>query len=526
MRAEYHKIVQEFLSIRNPQGRLVPFIFRPAQAQYSQNCTNRDLILKPRKLGFTTMAIAEGYVRAAIAGQVCAILAHTEKKVQEFLAVAKFIHSHIPEAMKPRVKQDNATTFSFANTDGVMMIGTASAREFGRGSTYHFVHGSEVAWWRPGDDWDTFRAVSEAVPPDGCIVLESTANGRSGLFFDLWQAASTQANFEYKPHFFPWWAGQWYTIDLPQAGWEYLTSPPGGRPLSDKESLLVAQHGLTPGQIAWRRQAIDRLGEEHFYQEYPEDDVSAFVASGSPYFPVAPLRAILSECRPPALVEDGLQIWRPPYLGGVYLVGADVGGGGSSRDPNGVETGDRSAAVVLDVTRGRNEFVATFAAQVHPIDFAAHLYRIAQRYNDALLVIEKNSGFGQWVIDKLLEIGYERVAMFQRHGGGWDYGWVTSAGSKPALLAEFHQAITGRMFSLWDHGLVNELLNIVDRKTARGTHQIGAVGDAHDDLAMAAMIAWFNRELAIDPNRADFRPTYAPGRLATIASDRDYIYAS
>lgn len=436
-------------------------------------------------------------MRASVAGQNTAILAHTEDKVKEFLQTAKFIYSHLPDSMKPKVKQDNTTVFSFGNTDGSMVIGTARSSSFSRGGTYQFVHGSEVAWWKRGDDRDTFVAISESVPRDGCIVLESTANGRGGLFFDLWQQSITGG--EYKPHFFSWWEGSQYFID--NMTWELLQRQ---RPLNEEESQLVARHNLSPGQIAWRREAIQRL-DEKFYQEYPEDDISTFLSTGSPYFPSGSLRDILQDCRPPVSF-DPWSTWRPPYLGGVYLIGADVGGGGAARDPNGVESGDRSAASVIDCTRGRNEYVASLSEIAPPDVFAGHLADLGKAYNKAMLVVEKNSGFGQWVINKLLEIGYPNIAMFQRHTGEWDYGWVTTPGSKPSLLADFHEATKKRMYSLYDQDLVNELLNIVDTVTPTGRHSIGATS-GHDDLAMAAMIAWYNRELAIDPRMVDLRPS-------------------
>ncbi len=56
----------------------------------------------------------------------------------------------------------------------------AADENAGRGLTIQYLHCSEVSRW-PGDAAATLAALRAAVPPDGEIVLESTANGACGL---------------------------------------------------------------------------------------------------------------------------------------------------------------------------------------------------------------------------------------------------------------------------------------------------------------------------------------------------------
>ena len=56
------------------------------------------------------------------------------------------------------------------------------------GDTLHRVHGSEVAFWSLDDKGaDNLIASLDKAANRGEMVLETTANGPSGLFYNLWQ---------------------------------------------------------------------------------------------------------------------------------------------------------------------------------------------------------------------------------------------------------------------------------------------------------------------------------------------------
>ena len=145
----------------------------------------------------------------------------------------------------------------------------ASAEEnAGRGRTIQNLHCSEVSrWGRKGDE--ALASLRAAVVPGGDIVLESTANGASGLFYQEWQRA---ADTGYKQHFFPWWYDDAYVME-PGLNFEF----------TDEEKELVALHGLKPEQIAWRRRQWASL-RGLAAQEFAEDSVSCFRASGECVF--------------------------------------------------------------------------------------------------------------------------------------------------------------------------------------------------------------------------------------------------
>src|SRR5690606_19490938 len=89
-----------------------------------------------------------------------------------------------------------------------------------------------------------------------------------------------------------------------------------------------------------------------------------------------------------------------PIRGHQYLVGADMA--------DGEVDGDDSALVVWDVTGETIRAVAAYNGTISQNDFAELAYDVATKYNDALIVPERN--VGQLMIKWLTEIkGYMNI---------------------------------------------------------------------------------------------------------------------
>lgn len=164
--------------------------------------------------------------------------------------------------------------------------------------TLHFAcHNTEVAHWptdgkRSADE--TMLSILNSMPdiPNLLRIVDSTANGATGFFYDIYTDAVT---FEQRKAgvvgngwirvFEPWHASPLRAAPItPEERAEQAAT------LSDREQAGVARFGWTPEQIKWRRETIATKcgGEEgRFDQEYPESEDVAFRASGSPRFNVA-----------------------------------------------------------------------------------------------------------------------------------------------------------------------------------------------------------------------------------------------
>jgi len=361
-------------------------------------------------------------------------------------------------------------------------VGTAGAFTFGRGQTINNLHCSEFAFWpRPEK---ALAALTEAVPRDGRIVAESTANGMGNAFHDLWVEAKDGGS-NYRAHFYPWWYDLGYRLPGPALG-----------DLTEEEQALKKSRGLSDDQIRWRRAKMREL-RDGFPQEYPEDDVTCFLASGRCCLDTAALKAaqqrIAGEPEPMSIshlkTEDGeslavaparLLVWREPEQGKEYVIGADVG--------EGLAHGDASAACVLDKETG--EQVAELHGRVPPGRFARLLDALGRYYKWAQLAVERNN-HGHTVLDTLENItGYPRLyscSGYDQSGQRSErLGWHTNAKTKPVMIDNLAEAIAEGHLLIHSPGLVDECFTFITSDSGAQEAQPGK----HDDRVIAAAIAW------------------------------------
>ena len=300
------------------------------------------------------------------------------------------------------------------------------------------------------------------MPNDGEIVLESTPNGAGGVFYDEWQHADETG---YTRHFFPWWYDEQYRID----GNVVLQA------LTSEELQLIERSFLSQAQIAWRR--IKRAQMRGLAaQEYAEDPVSCFRASGECVFDLEAIEQALQAAVDPVQTRDNerLKVWFPPQAAKTYIIGVDPAGGGAD--------GDYSCAVAIERITGLQ--CAELHGHFPPRELANQLIELGHAYNHALLVVERNNhGYG--VLAYLRSSGYENV-----YCEGGQEGWLTSAVSRPAMIENLASmlAIAPRLFR--SARLLQECRTFVRRLDGSS----GASAGAHDDCVMAMAIAQAARQ--------------------------------
>lgn len=344
----------------------------------------------------------------------------------------------------------------FPDRDSEYCLASA-AENAGRGRTIQNLHCSEVSrWGRKGDE--ALASLRAAVVPGGDIVLESTANGAGGLFYEEWQRAEDTG---YTKHFFPWWFEEAYVIKMGT-----LLPPP-----TEEEKALNLPHGLSHEQIAWRRKQWASL-RGLAVQEFAEDPVSCFRASGECVFDLGSVERAIRESGEPLEVRDNqrLMIWLPAQPGREFVIGADPAGGGID--------GDYCCAEVIDRKLG------TQCAELHghwpPRDFARKLSELGKEYNTALLAVERNN-HGSGVLAHLQTLSYPRL--YAQKG---EDGWLTSAVSRPAMIENLVAVLAEEPECFRSSRLLNECRTFV--RHADGN--TGAAPGTHDDCVMALAIAW------------------------------------
>lgn len=201
---------------------VLPFKPNANQREFLENVHYRNVILKARQLGFTTL-IAILWLDHALynADQRCGIIAHTLTDAETILRdKVRFAYDNLPDPVRETMplKRDSAAELLFAHNNSSLRVATSM-----RSGTIHRLHISEmgkIAAKFPGKAVEIVTGSLPAVPINGIAVIESTAEGQEGEFYDiatraekLAQAAKYPSQTEFMFHFFPWWKEPGYVVD-------------------------------------------------------------------------------------------------------------------------------------------------------------------------------------------------------------------------------------------------------------------------------------------------------------------------
>ncbi|MBY6093850.1 hypothetical protein [Ferrimonas balearica] len=265
--------------ITDKDGRIVKFQMNDAQRALFKNMHLRNIILKARQLGFTTF-IMIFMLDAALWRQNtrCGVIAHNQEDAKRlFREKLKFAYDHLPQFVKDMkgAKVDRAGELVFTNGSSIS-VGSSF-----RGGTFRYLHISEFAkicCKYPDKAQEIVTGAFESVSKDSVIFIESTAEGRTGYFFDYCIEALNKARakmkltaLDWKFNFFPWWQDPGYTLADP-------TIIP--QRLHDYFSRLKEKHGikLNDGQKRWYAKKEETLSDK-IKQEYPSTPEEAFEQS-------------------------------------------------------------------------------------------------------------------------------------------------------------------------------------------------------------------------------------------------------
>ena len=232
---------------------------------------------------------------------------------------------------------------------------------------------------------------------------------------------------------------------------------------------------MSAEQIGFRR-ALESSFRGLRLQEFAEDAVSCFKASGQCCFEIAQVETRLAEVLPPLETRRGgaLQVWLPPLPGREYLVAVDSAGGGSD--------GDYAAVQVIELSSGLQ--CAELRERLGTLELARVAAQLGREYRSAngpaLLCVERNN-HGAGVLAYLDAV--ERYARVYEQDGV--AGWLTSAGSKPGMVSRMGALLEEQPELLLSARLLEECRTFV---TGAGG-KTGAAQGAHDDCLMAMAVA-------------------------------------
>ena len=458
----------EWLRVRNREGKLVPLVANAAQRRFEQRRGRQNIVLKARQMGMTTWVAGRFFLQTITKpGTLTLQVAHTREAAEAIFSVVQRMWHGLPEMWREGVlrrSRANAGQMVFPELDSEYRVASACDASAGRGLSVQYLHCSEVSRWP--DAAETLAGLRAALAPRGEMVLESTPNGAYGGFYDEWRGGVDEVGGEgLVRHFLPWWMEP-----------AYVGPRVDRAAMSFEELALVGRHRLTEGQIGYRRQLERNYGGLRL-QEFAEDAETCFKATGSCFFDVEAIDRRLRELGTAMETRRGgaLQIWLGPQGGREFLVAVDSAGGG--------EDGDFAAVQVID--RGTGLQCAELQERLRPAELAKVAVELAKEYGEAMIAVERNN-HGAAVL-AYIESSERYGRVWYARGGRQrgESGWLTTASSKPEMVARMGSLLLQRPEMFRSRRLLGECRTFVAGERGK----TGAASGAHDDLVMAMAVA-------------------------------------
>ncbi len=557
-------------------GKLVPFKLNYAQrllldefeAMRTAGKPIRLILLKARQWGGSTliqlyMAWIQLFVKD---GWNSLIVAQTKDTARRIKAMYTKVLMNFPKDVfkkgelkfspYERSAADSVITDSHGKPvrSNVITVSSYENYESTRGCDVAMAHFSEVAYWRLTPQKSAsalIRAVTSGIAEGvACTmeVMESTANGKSGYFYDEYQEAK-EGHSARKALFIPFFYIEHDTLPFQddaerEAFAEQL--------LQHSRDSVTTEKTAEPGDYLWKlwvkgatlehiKWYVERRKSFHSHaqiaSEAPSDDIECFTFSG--HLIINPEKvdaAEKKEKRQPVFrgevtIVDGelthkvadengpLKIWEYPQTGDYdnrYLITVDVGGRMEQSDYSVITVIDRSHAnVPVEPLYDRDEgekaglwVVARWRGHCRFDTLAYKAVDIGWWYDEALVVFESNtfdqkkglaeefSEHADHAVSVLEEVKRNYQNVYTRSAKNPDdiregiirkIGFQTNRRTKQQMVDQFTKWFEDGLFHDPDEAFYKEL-SIYEERTDGSYGNIPGNGN-HDDIVMTDMIA-------------------------------------
>ena len=438
--------------------------------------TNRYMVvLKARQLGLTTMAMAYAlWMLMFRPGSNIVLVSKNQTTADKALELVDFMYQFIPESIKargPKPENSAAKHHSYRFADGMtsQITSYAATKTVAAGQTASLVIWDEAALAEYQDE--VLRTLLPTTDAGGSLIVFSTARGGHNTFARIFRDAERGEN-QFKPLFYPWSVSKLVTPEDYEAKKRALKSEP------------------------WL-----------FYAEYPSNADEAFRMSGRTRFPNLPdeeecenfpLRGRLDwsgdrvdftfDPEGPFRLLPGALDGPPKGATAVIAIDPSTGTGGDYTAMSAGWIDDDG--VLLRAAFWHSNLTEPAEAALE----AAKLGRLLADSNgmDALMVVEKQGGYGDTIIHELREgILYQNLYRFtytghRRYRTEQAYGFPMTFARRPLVIDTLARWVNSHntMMKGIDPILRQELGAFVVREDGRMQADAGM----YDDMVMATAI--------------------------------------
>lgn len=499
----------------------------------------RHIVCKARQWGCSTLysAISGWLQNVLYVGCNSAVVAHTEEPASEIRsmfinAIENYPSFYMDDSEGEGIEDGeklalvpykrSTKTITLKERGYRISIGSSVKPDGLRSKNISIAHLSEVAYFeqtRKRTPEALCQSITSgiAVMPNTMIVYESTPNG-TGNFFHREYLRAKESKSGFKPIFVAWFEIDVYSLDID----DHKAFIEG----MDEKEWLLFDSGATLEAIAWYREKGKEYTDEwRFISEFPSNDSEAFQSSGQLVFSRKDIESLRKYIREPEFRGDirgrGIEgyealediefidepfgkfkVWAKPcnveQVANRYLVVVDIGVGLS-------DGADNSIILVLDryymIDGGVPEVVAEWAGH-EPKDLVVwRAAQIAKWYNNALLVVEKNSlipratDYSEFILDTLVSF-YSNLYVEQgnpdqvKESGIKKYGFHTNHSSKLNAITFFKEILRKEGYIEREEEALNEMFTFA--RTEKGTYEAieGNRDDRVDTRCIGMLIAY------------------------------------
>lgn len=275
--------IDNLYKIRNKEGQLIKFKRNRAQKHFGENIWFRNLILKSRQLGFTTYEAIDALDDVLFTPNMDALMIAHNLEAGESIFGKKIVFAwdKLPPELRQLYQLDSHTSktlkFDFGGNKGFSSLAVDTS---GRSGTYQRVHITEladIAKKFPKKIPDIIEGTIPAIPTTGRLDIESTSQGGSGEFYEMfieaWERGQPTQNQQYKAHFYNW---TWDDEEL-----QHITPVPFSEmQQGEKFQEYAARHNLSETEITYYYLKWLSLNKKWnaLKREYPTTPQEAFEA--------------------------------------------------------------------------------------------------------------------------------------------------------------------------------------------------------------------------------------------------------
>lgn len=464
------------------------------------------LIHKSRQMGITTLFLKlEQYFMTKTKNLNALHVMPTEEECDELkdrklIPLLQGTHPDLMADMTSTANYVDFNTFGDVILDNRLRYMPSGTRGSGHGRTIHLLIEDEYAKYV--DPFTLESGILPAMSGNTARIVLFTAKGMNHAY-DLSKEAQRDDN-SWVYIFLPWYIMDEYEME-PYGRYKDLTD------LTDYDYFLFhefKEHGIPPEKWARKAAWYDFVYREdakrdtkYMYENYPTVAEESFRASGSPIFDAIKVNDWRTRAYKRLDIygtqgqtefryteEGAFREYEPPIKGHTYILGADVA--------DGEIDGDDSALCVMDVG-DKIKCVFSYNGTISQNDFAELVTDVATRYNDALVVPERNTG--QLMIKWLTEVcHYTNIYTDASKVSGFnDLGVYTTVPVKNEMIARLKFLINNGFYEDFDPIFCEQANYFTYEKTPSGMYRAAASPGHHDDAVMCRMIAM----MALDMDR-------------------------